>query len=212
MAWTYDGRDPGLRLFTAALQAGAPMPIAPGMRVLEIGCCEANWLDAARDAWPEVDLVGIDTRMQDRTTGRVVRRNADARDPRLFSPATFDAVVSVSAVEHIGLGHYGDPRDPDGDTQAMTNIWGWLKPGGWVYFDVPYDPTGYAVLNTECRIYDDQAIWDRLWHQPLVEARAHGDQRWEGYVDSKAPGQLVEKPTVKAARYWYAAHVWQKAA
>src|SRR5688572_12904 len=40
--WGYSGGDPGLALFTACLAAGAPMPITPGMRVLEVGCCEGD--------------------------------------------------------------------------------------------------------------------------------------------------------------------------
>ena len=33
---------------------------------------------------------------------------------------TVDAVVSVSSVEHDGLGRYGDPVDPDGDLKSMA--------------------------------------------------------------------------------------------
>jgi len=79
-----------------------------------------------------------------------------------------------------------------------------------VYFDVPYDPIGYRVLNTECRIYDDGARWGRLWQDPLAAAKARARWWWDGYVDSRFPGTLVGKPTVAADRYWYAASVWQK--
>lgn len=212
MSWCYTQGDPGLTLFTAALNAGAPMGFAPRMRVLEIGCCEADWLHKAHEAWPDVDFVGIDTRAPDVVSGdgKVTRMRRDARDATLFEPVSFDAVVSVSAIEHIGLGHYKDPKDPDGDTAAMANVWRWLKPGGWVYFDVPYDPTGYRVLNTECRIYDDAARWSRLWVEPLAAAKASAQWLWDGYVDSTTPGRLIEKPTTPAKRYWYAASVWRK--
>lgn len=214
VAWTYDGGHPGTRLFTACLAAGAPMVCTPGMRVLEIGCCEADWLTLAHAAWPEVDVVGIDTRQvfvvegdDPAHLGRITRMNADAMNSAAFAPESFDAVVSISAIEHIGLGHYGDPVDPDGDSQAVANVWRWLKPGGWFYFDVPYNPEGYTVQGTECRVYDDDAIQRRLWIAPL----AHQAQwLWDGYVACDAPADLVPAPTQQYRPFWYAAHVWRK--
>jgi SAM-dependent methyltransferase len=203
-------RDPGIALFNAAIEAGAPIHIEAGMRVLEIGCCEADWLHLAHAAWPEVELVGIDTRAPN-VVDDVQRRQGDAMDPDLFQPESFDAIVSLSAIEHIGLGHYGDPKDPDGDSKAMANVWRWLKPNGWFYFDVPYDPLGYQVLGTECRIYDDAAMQERLWIRPLAEVKAKAQWLWDGYAGSDEPGALVEKPRRPHSRYWYAAHVWRKA-
>lgn len=209
MSWTYQGDDPGLTLFSACLSAGAPMVFTPGMRVLEIGCAEADWLSLAREAWPEIALVGIDTRAKDAVDGTVTRRTADARDPDLFQPESFDAVVSLSAIEHIGLGHYGDPVDPDGDSKAVANVWRWLKPGGWFYFDVPYNPKGYEVRNTECRVYDDAAIFARLVPSQWA-ADGYRGGAWDGYVAADAPGVLIPKPTEPHRHFWYAAHVWRK--
>lgn len=206
MTWHYMGGDAGIALFDAALRDGAPMAFTPGMRILEVGCNESDWLERARDTWKGTEFLGIDSRAKPE---RALR--ADAMNPDVFAPESFDAVVSLSAIEHIGLGHYGDPKDPDGDTKAVANIWRWLKPGGFIYFDVPYNPTGYSVLNTECRIYDDDALWTRLWQVPLTMAKGRAQQQWIGYVDSMAPGTLIEKPTVKAKRYYYAASVWKKA-
>lgn len=182
------------------------MRFEPGMRVLEVGSCEFDFLHRAHEAWPYVHFVGIDTRAPDAVDGdrMVERRQADARMADTFPPESFDAVVSLSAIEHIGLGHYGDPKDPDGDWIAITNIWRWLKPGGWFYFDVPYDPTGYRVLNTECRIYDDEALWKRfrvMWP---------GGVEWRGYVGSDDVHRLVDKPTAAHSRYWYVAQLWRK--
>ena len=200
--------DPGIGLFHTCLSAGAPMAFEPGMRILEIGCCEADWLSEARRAWPEIDLVGIDTRAV--TGGRGDTYKADAMDTSVFPAESFDGIVSLSAIEHIGLGHYGDPVDPDGDTKAMANVFRWLKPGGWVYFDVPYDPTGYQVKGTECRVYDDDALFERLWMQPLADAKARARWLWDGYVHAKAVRELLDKPTVAAQPFYYRACVFRK--
>jgi SAM-dependent methyltransferase len=41
-----------------------------------------------------------------------------------FQSDSFDAVVSVSTIEHIGLGLYGDPVLPEGDKKALKE---WLE-------------------------------------------------------------------------------------
>lgn len=208
--WAYGGRDIGITLFDACLKAGAPISFRPGMTVLEVGCCESDWLEQAAEAWPPCLFVGVDQAPRNTDHPRVQVVRGDVRNADLFQPESVDAVVSLSALEHIGLGHYGDPVDPEGDTQALANIWRWLKPGGWVYFDVPYDPTGYRVLGTECRVYDDAARWTRLWQEPLTQAKGRAQWRWEGYVASHTPGTLIPKPETAHRRFWYAAMVWHK--
>lgn len=216
--WSYDGHDPGIGLFSACLVAGAPMVFGHGydtpavFRVLEIGSCEADWLHLAHAAWPDVDLVGIDTRAPNVVDGdgRVARMKADAMRSDVFPAESFDGIVSLSAIEHIGLGHYGDPKDPDGDTKALANCWRWLKPGGWIYFDVPYDPTGYQVCGTSHRIYDDDARQTRLWIEPLAQSKTRAQWLWDGYSEARNALVLVPKPTAAVNPFHYAAMVWRK--
>jgi SAM-dependent methyltransferase len=115
-------------------------------------------------------------------------------------------VVSLSAIEHFGLGHYKDPIDPDGDSRIVANVWRWLKPGGIFYFDVPYDPTGYRVQGTKCRVYDWGAIHDRLlfasWVGPMLES-------W--YAEATAAGKLVPSPGAAVTPFHYIALLLEKA-
>lgn len=53
------------------------------------------------------------------------------------NPTTFDCAFSISSFEHDGLGRYGDPINPDGDLEAMTNMKSIIKPGGLLYLVVP---------------------------------------------------------------------------
>ena len=48
-----------------------------------------------------------------------------------------DSISSLHAIEHFGLGRYGDPIDVNGHIKAIENIWKCLKPGGVFYFSVP---------------------------------------------------------------------------
>jgi hypothetical protein len=48
-----------------------------------------------------------------------------------------DSISSLHAIEHFGLGRYGDPIDIDGHIKAINNIHTMLKSGGKFYFSVP---------------------------------------------------------------------------
>ena len=67
------------------------------------------------------------------------------------------SVVSIiSTLEHIGLGRWGDPIDPDGDIKTMQEIRRVLKMGGHCILTIPF---GYpAVVFNLHRIYDEGRI------------------------------------------------------
>lgn len=188
IAW-WNGTDICGQFFQAAMQDFNPDCPEP-KDVLEIGCAEFNWLGLAHATWPDMRLTGIDHRgwkleMQ-RDYCRIVRGDVLTHD---FQASSFDWVVSVSTIEHIGLGAYGDPIHVDGDTMAMERAWEWVKPGGMMYLDVPYEVgDGYQVVKRKHRIYDDATITSRLLTKPWVE-------RWRGHARMQAPISLG-KPTV----------------
>ena len=157
--------DTCLSIWADAYETGA-IVFPPHAKVLEIGCAEADWQSPMLALRPDLQITGIDWRACKRP-GTTIKGDVLAFD---FPPATFDAVVGISSIEHIGLGHYeADPAHPDGDRECMARAWQWLKPGGWFYLDVPYNDSGYMVLNTEARIYDEAALYDRLAARYEVE-------------------------------------------
>jgi SAM-dependent methyltransferase len=48
-----------------------------------------------------------------------------------------DSISSLHAIEHFGLGRYGDPIDYYGHIKALDNIYKILQQGGRFYFSVP---------------------------------------------------------------------------
>jgi hypothetical protein len=64
----------------------------------------------------------------------------------------FDVAVSLSAIEHFGLEHYGTARGDDrADLQAVGHIRALLRPGGTFVLTVPI---GEPSVDTFQRVYD----------------------------------------------------------
>lgn len=195
--------------FLTALEAANPS-IPADARVLEVGCSEFDWLFYAKDSWPRMQFSGVDWRGRRQIDGIDIRQ-ANALQPDLFPAESFDWIVSISAVEHFGLGHYNDdPADPDGDTHIVSNMMRWLKPGGWLYFDVPFQPSGYQVVDTSHRQYDQDALFMRLWVEGLAGAKARAKWHWTGYVPAHDCHRLVPRPTTDANPFYYVGVWWQK--
>ena len=156
----------------ADVYATGALVFPPGVHVLEVGCSEADWMTPMLAERPDLQLTGIDWRRCPRP-GTVIHGDVLSHD---FPLASFDAVVGISSFEHIGLGHYsGDPLNEDGDVQCLRRVAAWLKPGGWVYGDVPYGPA-YHVHGTEYRAYDEAALQARLVGDLTVVGRWYWDQ------------------------------------
>lgn len=48
-----------------------------------------------------------------------------------------DSVSCLHALEHFGLGRYGDAMDVGGYRKGLTNLVRMVRPGGWLYLSVP---------------------------------------------------------------------------
>jgi SAM-dependent methyltransferase len=58
----------------------------------------------------------------------------------LALPFEDGAITSLSCLhvaEHVGLGRYGDPLDPEGTAKAARELQRILAPGGFLYFSLP---------------------------------------------------------------------------
>ncbi|MBK8637481.1 MAG: DUF268 domain-containing protein [Chromatiaceae bacterium] len=71
----------------------------------------------------------------------VVFRQADLMDARSMpsdvAGGYCDSLSCLHALEHFGLGRYGDPINPRGYEQGIANMVKLLKPGGTLYLSTP---------------------------------------------------------------------------
>jgi hypothetical protein len=54
-----------------------------------------------------------------------------------FADGSVESLSCMHVVEHVGLGRYGDPLDPDADLTAMAELSRVVAPGGDLLFVVP---------------------------------------------------------------------------
>jgi SAM-dependent methyltransferase len=73
-----------------------------------------------------------------RTSARSIRfTQRDAMNPSTFPPDYADSVSCLHALEHFGLGRYGDPLNYGGHLLGWKSLVRLLEPGGTLYLSVP---------------------------------------------------------------------------
>jgi SAM-dependent methyltransferase len=98
-------------------------------------------------------------------------------------PFSDNSILSLSCmhtVEHIGLGRYSDPLDPEADIKAITELKRVLAPGGSLLFVVPIGNKAKIMFNAH-RIYTIKMIQELFADFTLKEftliPERHGDMQ-----------------------------------
>ena len=104
-------------------------------------------------------------------------------------PRPFDAILSVSTLEHVGLGHYGHDAGGDAlDARIVERFAGWLRPGGELVLTAPYGAWSIDELQ---RTYDAAHLeallagWRVLDRVVCVQT---APDRWERCDGEPSPG------------------------
>lgn len=71
-----------------------------------------------------------------------------------FADGSVKSLSCMHVVEHVGLGRYGDPVDPEGDLKAMAELQRVLAPGGSLLFVVPVGKPRVAFNAHRIYCYD----------------------------------------------------------
>jgi 2-polyprenyl-3-methyl-5-hydroxy-6-metoxy-1,4-benzoquinol methylase len=126
--------------------------LAQGVHILDFGCVES--LLPLHLCALGYRVTGLDFRPYPLTHENFdfIQSDILAWDP---PEAVYDAVISISTIEHIGLTAYGDPANEKGDQIAITKLMHSLKPDGRMFLTVP---AGRPCIERGMRIYDTKAI------------------------------------------------------
>jgi SAM-dependent methyltransferase len=117
------------------------------------------------------DVTTVDVRSRQPISEKETVVTCDAKK-LTFPGNTFDLVVSLCTVEHIGLGRYGDDFDPDGDKAAMREMIRVLKPGGHLIFSTNMTRAQPSIAYNAHRIYSHEMLRKRCEGLTPVEERA----------------------------------------
>lgn len=111
----------------------------------------------------------------------VIFVQADFSKPQKDLLEYCDSISSLHAIEHFGLGRYGDPVDANGYLTAIQNIHLALKPGGVFYFSVPIGKM--RIEFNAHRIFDLTYLIEILKPKFEFEEFAYVDDRGELHTD-----------------------------
>lgn len=95
-----------------------------------------------------------------------IQSNATSLDN--IEDETIESLSCLHAVEHFGLGRYGDPVEPRAWRNALNSMERVIKKGGYLYLSVPIGKTQKLCFNAH-RIFHPQTIVEALPNMRLVE-------------------------------------------
>lgn len=115
-----------------------------------------------------------------------------------------DSIKSLSCmhtIEHIGLGRYGDPLDPDGDKKAADELQRVLAKEGNLLVVTPVGKPQVAFNGH--RIYSYEQIIKMFSHLNLIEFTLIPDNALEiGIIENADPG-LVNQQNYGCGCFWF---------
>jgi hypothetical protein len=86
---------------------------------------------------PFMDVQVVDIRPMTSRIAGLSFVQADATRMSGFADDSVESLSSLHAIEHFGLGRYGDPLAPEACFQALHSLARVLRPGGRLYLSVP---------------------------------------------------------------------------
>lgn len=108
-----------------------------------------------------------------------------------FEDASLESVSCLHVAEHVGLGRYGDPLDPQGTVKAANELQRVVAPGGRLLFSLPvgrprtqfnahrvHDPRAIPALFDELRLERFDGVDDGGELRPAIEPDELADCAW----------------------------------
>lgn len=88
----------------------------------------------------------------------IIFLQADLMDQNNARSNITDSISCLHAIEHFGLGRYGDPIDPDGHKKGFINLLRMLKPNGTLYISFPIGKINAVHFNAH-RVFHPKDIF-----------------------------------------------------
>jgi SAM-dependent methyltransferase len=118
-----------------------------------------------------------------------------------FGDGSIESLSCMHVVEHVGLGRYGDPLDPNGDLKAMAELKRVLAPGGTLLFVVPVGRPRVA-FNAH-RIYSYDQIEGYFRELELEEFALIPDNGQDGGLIYGAAREMADSQSYGCGCFWF---------
>jgi SAM-dependent methyltransferase len=118
-----------------------------------------------------------------------------------FADASVGSLSCMHVVEHVGLGRYGDPLDPNGDLKAVAELRRVLAPGGTLLFVVPVGRP--RVMFNAHRVYSYEQIEEYFGGLELKEFALVPDDPKDGGLIYGATRELADAQSYGCGCFWF---------
>ena len=116
-----------------------------------------------------VDTMFIDYRPLEVSLSGLENRQGDLLHLE-FQEGTIDSLACLHVIEHVGLGRYGDPIDPDGAAKAAAELSRVLAPKGSLFLSVPvgrervcFNAHRVFAPDSVLKMFPDLELRDSAW-------------------------------------------------
>jgi SAM-dependent methyltransferase len=118
-----------------------------------------------------------------------------------FEDRSVRSISCMHVIEHVGLGRYGDPLDPDGDRKAIAELTRVLAPGGDLLFVVPI---GRARIQFNAhRVYSWRQVRELFASLELVEFALIPEKAANGDLVVGATEAQADAETYGCGCFWF---------
>lgn len=126
---------------------------------------------------------------------------ADLVNLENFKDESISCLSSMHVIEHIGLGRYGDPLDPDGDIKAIKELKRVLAKDGDLLFVIPIGQ-GKVQFNAH-RLYKYDQVLEQFADLELQEFSLITDPGAECTFVINATKELSDQQTYSTGCFWF---------
>lgn len=119
-----------------------------------------------------------------------------------FETNSVESISCMHTIEHIGLGRYGDPIDPEADLKAIKEIIRVTKPGGSILFVTPVGGIAKIEYNAH-RIYTYDYILQYFKDLELVEFSLIPEHAQSGGIIINATESQANQENYGCGCFWF---------
>lgn len=119
-----------------------------------------------------------------------------------FEDNSIESISCMHTIEHIGLGRYGDPIDPEADLKAIRELIRVTKPGGSIIFVTPIGGSAKIEYNAH-RIYTYDYILEYFKGLDLAEFSLIPENAADGGIITNATKAHADKEKYGCGCFWF---------